>query len=294
MLNWDDMRVFLAVARAESLSAAAPHLKMDPATLSRRIARLERELGQALFVKSPQGYLLTDLGAKMSEEAAEAEAAFARALDVTDQQGAGLSGQIRIGAPDGCAGFLLPKVCAGIQVQNPDLEIQILSLPRIVNLSQREADLAITVSPPQTGRYTVQKITDYHLHLAMRSDLPLPSSVEDLSGRTVVGYIQDMIFDKELDYLDMLRDPAVKLTSNSVSVQMQLLCQSDGIGFVHDFALPAFPQLKRVLANDISLKRAYYLVRHTSDRQSERLKQFSNALMAGLRDEVTRLEALQP
>lgn len=292
MFNWDDMRVFLGVAREESLSAAAPRLRMDPATLSRRIARLEAELGQVLFVKSPQGYRLTDFGTRLMEEAADAEAAFLRAADVSTDNSVGISGQIRIGAPDGCASFLLPQVCAAIQAENPDLEIQILSLPRIVNLSQREADMAITVSPPETGRYTVRKITDYQLHLAMRSDQPEPLSLEEVRGVPVVGYIQDMIFDKELDYLDALHAPEVRLTSNSVSVQMQLLKQSNGIGFVHDFALPAFPDLRRVLDDQISLRRSYYLVRHTSDRQSERLQAFAEALTSGLQAEVARLEGL--
>lgn len=291
MLNWDDMRVFLAVARAESLSAAAPKARMDPATLGRRIARLEAELGQALFVKSPQGYRLTEVGERMRDEAADAEIAFARALDARATAEAGLSGQIRIGAPDGCAGFLLPQVCAKIQAGNPELEIQILSLPRIVNLSQREADLAITVSPPKTGRYTVQKITDYSLHLAMRGDIEEPQSLSDLAGIPVVGYIQDMIFDQELDYLNVLPSPDVRLTSNSVTVQMQLLEKSKGIGFVHDFALPAFPRLKRVLADEVGLKRSYYLVRHTSDRGSDRLRRFSQALTKGLQAEVARLES---
>ena len=81
MLNWDDMRVFLAVARAEGLSGAAPGLKMDPATLGRRVNRLETAVGAPLFVKSPQGYALTDLGQRMRDQAAEAEDAFARAMD---------------------------------------------------------------------------------------------------------------------------------------------------------------------------------------------------------------------
>ena len=70
--NWDDIRVFLAVARAESLSAAAPGLRMDPATLGRRIARLEERLGAALFVKSPQGYALTGRGERLQVHAARA------------------------------------------------------------------------------------------------------------------------------------------------------------------------------------------------------------------------------
>jgi len=288
-MNWDDMRVFLAVARAEGLTAAAPVLKMDPATLGRRVARLETAIGAALFVKSPQGYALTDLGVQMRDRAAEAEVAFSLAVDA-GQGAATLSGQIRIGAPDGAANFLLPQVCADIQRANPNLEVQILALPRVVNLSRREADMAITVSPPAAGRLTVQKVTDYQLHLATRRDAPPVRSLPDIKGRAVVGYIPDMIFDKELDYLGDLGQAGVQLASNSVAVQMQMLRRS-GIGIVHDFALPSVPELTRVLTDDVALLRSFYLVRHTSDRQSERLSRFATALMAGLKTQVATLEA---
>jgi|TARA_B110000908_G_scaffold56199_1_gene68426 DNA-binding transcriptional LysR family regulator len=287
-MNWDDMRVFLAVARAEGLTAAAPVLKMDPATLGRRVARLETAIGAALFVKSPQGYALTDLGVQMRDRAAEAEVAFSLAVDA-GQGAATLSGQIRIGAPDGAANFLLPQVCADIQRANPNLEVQILALPRVVNLSRREADMAITVSPPAAGRLTVQKVTDYQLHLATRRDASPVRSLADIKGRAVVGYIPDMIFDKELDYLGDMGQAGVQLASNSVAVQMQMLRRS-GIGIVHDFALPSVPELTRVLTDDVALLRSFYLVRHTSDRQSERLSRFATALMAGLKTQVATLE----
>ncbi len=286
-MNWDDMRVFLAVARAEGLTAAAPVLKMDPATLGRRVARLETAVGAALFVKSPQGYALTDLGMQMRDRAEQAEAAFSLTVDA----GQGLSGQIRIGAPDGAANFLLPQVCADIQAAHPDLEVQILALPRVVNLSRREADMAITVSPPAAGRLTVQRIADYQLHLATRRDAPPIATRADLKGRAVVGYIPDMIFDKELDYLGDLGADGVQLASNSVAVQMQMLRRA-GVGIVHDFALPSAPELTRVLPDEVALSRSFYLVRHTSDRQSERLGRFAAALTSGLRAEIARLEGL--
>lgn len=288
-MNWDDMRVFLAVARAESLSAAAPVLKMDPATVARRISRLEEGVGVTLFVKSPQGYTLTEVGVHMREHAAQAEAALGLAIDQPRAQGEGLSGQIRIGAPDGCANYLLPKVCADIQAAHPDLEIQVLALPRVVNLSKREADLAVTVSAPDAGRLTVQKITDYHLHLAMRRDLAAPVDLKSARGMPVVGYIPDMIFDKELDYLNELGANTVQMASNSVAVQLQMLRQG-GIGIAHDFALPFAPELTRVLTEAVSLKRAFYLVRHASDRRSARINSFATALIAGLKAEVARLE----
>jgi len=289
MENWDDMRVFLAVARAEGLSGAAPLLKMDPSTLGRRITRLERSLGAALFVKSPQGYALTDLGERMMRRAAEAEIHLTRARDEGQGDTATLTGQIRIGAPDGAANFLLPQVCAAIQDKNPDLEVQILALPRVVNLSRREADMAITVSPPAAGRLTVQKITDYQLHLAMRTDAPPLQRLHDLRGRKIVGYIPDMIFDKELDYLGDIGAGGVQMASNSVAVQLQMIRQT-GVGIVHDFALPFAPELQIVMADEIALTRSFYLVRHTSDRRSDRLARFANALKQGMQEEVVRLE----
>lgn len=286
MQNWDDIRVFLAVARAGGLTAAAPILKMDPATLGRRIGRLEREMDAPLFMKSPQGYALTDMGQQLLTKATVAE----QALTPLDDRGAGgLSGQIRLGAPDGVANFLLPQVVAAIQVQNPDLDIQILALPRVVNLSQREADMAITVSAPAAQRLTVERIADYKLHLAQRADAPAIQSLEDLKARRIVGYIPDMIFDRELDYLGEIGAPRVQLASNSVAVQLQML-RHGGVGFVHDFALHAAPELRRVLTHKISLRRTFHLVRHRVDHPSERLAQFADTLKNGMQKEVARLE----
>lgn len=293
MANWDDIRVFLAVARAQSLSAAAPSLKMDPATLSRRISRLEARLQRPLFVKSPQGYSLTDAGQGLLDHALRAEEALSPGLDPGLGPDQGLTGPVRIGAPDGCANFLLPQVCAALQADNPGLELQILALPRVVNLSRREADLAITVSPPEAGRLTVQKVSDYHLHLAAQRHLaPNIQTPEALKELPLVGYIPDMIFDEELDYLGALAEHGVPLASNSVAVQLNMLRQSQGVGIVHDFALPFAPELTRVLHDYVSLTRSFYLVRHASDRHSERLTRVSQLLLGALRAEIQRLEQL--
>ncbi len=287
MENWDDIRVFLAVARGESLTAGGKRLRLDPGTVGRRIARLEETMGASLFVKSPQGYGLTDMGQRFLTHAESAEAALAAAREEPDDS---LTGQIRIGAPDGCANYLLPHVAADLTASHPGLEIQILALPRIVNLSQREADMAITVSPPSTGRLTVQKIADYHLHLAAHEDwiaahgpFERPS---DLKGHPVIGYIPDMIFDKELDYLGELAKDGVALASNSVAVQVQLLQTGQGVGIAHDFALPAAPGLRRLMTEEVSLTRSFYLVRHASDRRSARLTQVADAVVAGLRARI--------
>jgi DNA-binding transcriptional LysR family regulator len=293
-VDWDDIRVFLAVARAESLSAAGRGLKVDPATVGRRVTKLEDSFGAPLFAKSPQGYALTDAGQRLVPHAEAVEQAMAGALEEVQGVGSGVSGQIRIGAPDGCANFLLPQVCAEICAANPELDVQIVALPRVLNLSKREVDMAIGVSPPTAGRLMVQKITDYRLSLAAaRSYLknhPSIEAPEDLAGHRMIGYIPDMIFDKELDYLGDLGVERVALASNSASVQFQWVRQGMGLGMVHDFAIPAARGVRRVLASHISLTRSFYLIRHADDRRLERLNRFAESLVAGMRAEVSRLE----
>lgn len=296
MSNWDDMRIFLAVARGESLSAGGRDLRMDPATVGRRVARLEQDMGAPLFAKSPQGYGLTEAGARLVTHAESAEQAFSLANEAVRGHSDGLSGQIRIGAPDGCANFLLPQVCAAISEENPDLDLQIVALPRVLNLSRREVDMAITVSPPTAGRLVVQKLTDYRLHLAASADYladhtPI-RTLADLKGHRIIGYIPDMIFDKELDYLTDLGMQRVPLASNSVSVQFNWVRTGAGIGIVHDFTMPVAPDLRRVLTDQVQLTRSFYLVRHADDQRLERMNRFAEALSSGIRRELARLEGL--
>lgn len=296
-LNWDDLKVFLAVARLESLSAAGKSLRMDPATVGRRIIRLEEGLTTRLFIRSPQGYTLTEVGQKLVGHADEAERAVISALEDTRGASNVLSGSIRIGAPDGSANYLLPQICAEICDENPGLEVQIFALPRVFNLSKREADMAITVSPPATGRLTVQKLTDYHLHLAATQGYldrhPPIHTLSDLKNHRLIGYIPDMIFDKELDFIEEVGEAAhAELESNSFSVQLNWARMGAGVCIVHDFAIPTFPDLRKILTDHVSLSRSFYLIRHADDRRVERLNRFAVLLAEKIRREVARLEAL--
>ncbi|CUJ36246.1 LysR family transcriptional regulator [Cognatishimia activa] len=294
--QWDDIRVFLAVARDESLSGAGKKLKMDPATVGRRIARLEASYGAPLFGKSPTGYALTDLGERLVEHAVQIEQSMEAAAEEVSGGKGTLKGHIRIGAPDGSANFLLPQVCAEISRANPELEIHIVALPRVINLSKREADFVIAVSPPVAGRLMVQKICDYQLSLAAAESYlegkPEIRSIEDVKAHKIVGYIPDMIFDKELDYLGQVGIEKPDFGSNSVSVQINWVRQGAGIGFVHDFSLPMNPSVRRILTDQVRLTRSFYLVRHQDDSRLERMNRFAAALSEGMRKEVARLETL--
>jgi DNA-binding transcriptional LysR family regulator len=296
-LRWDDLKVFLQVARLNSLSNAGRALKMDPATVGRRVQRLEEDLTARLFTKSPQGYDLTDAGQRLMTHASMMEQSLLAAESEVKGQSNVLSGSIRIGAPDGSANYLLPQVCAEIVDENPGLEVQLVALPRVFNLSKREADMAVTVSPPQAGRLTVQRITDYHLHLAASEEYlkahPPITKLADLKDHRMIGYISDLIFDQELDYMgDAGKDLQPDLTSNSFSVQLNWARRGAGVCIVHDFAIPTFPEVKKILTDQLSLKRSFYLIRHKDDQRVERLNRFAEVFAKKIRLEVQRLEAL--
>lgn len=294
--NWDDLRIFLSLARNQSLTAAGRELRLDAATVGRRVARMEGALGVVLFARSQQGYELTGDGERFLAEAETVETAFGLAVDTVRGASGALTGTVRIGAPDGCANFVLPRVCADISKAHPELELQIVALPRILNLSKREVDLAIAVSPPQTGRLSVQKITDYHLHMVVADrygrSLEGVEKIEDIREHAIVGYIPEMIFDQELDYLADLGLRETSFASNSVSVQFQMVCQGAGLGIVHDFAIPFGQGLQKILTDQISLTRSFYLIRHSDDKRSERLSQVAALLSQGVKTEIERLEAM--
>lgn len=121
---------------------------------------------------------------------------------------------------------------------------------------------------------------------------PPITQLGDLKAHRLVGYIPDMIFGSELDYLAEVGAERVALASNSVSVQLNIIRREGGVGIVHDFALPSVPRVRRVLEGQFSLSRSFYLIRHADDRRVGRLNRVAEALVSGLRAEVARLEAL--
>jgi DNA-binding transcriptional LysR family regulator len=287
-MRWDDLRVFLAVARQSRLLNAGRTLGLDPATVGRRIGALEEALGAKLFDRSPQGYALTEAGRSLLTHAQAMESQASAAAEEVGGHADRLSGTVRIGAPDGVSNYLLIDACDALSRDNPDLQVQVVALPRIFSLSQREADLAITVSPPTAGRLTVRKIADYRLRLYARADLVAGlgevRAIEDLRELRGIGYISDMIFDKELDYYALLgRETEPSLTSNSLIMQLRWCLRGVGICILPEFVARAHPELSVILPDDVRLTRAFYLVRHQDDARVARINRMAEVVVDWMR-----------
>ncbi|HYH19245.1 MAG TPA: LysR family transcriptional regulator [Azospirillum sp.] len=170
-LDWEDLRVFVALARAGSLSAAARALKVSHATVGRRIAALEDTLGRALFDRRADGYALTAEGAAVLELAAGMDE---RALAILRRAGrdAGLTGTVRLTATESLAErFLIPRLVA-FRRRHPGIDLEVLSDPRSLSLAKREADVAVRLARPQAGELVTRRLATiaYGLYVAPDGD----------------------------------------------------------------------------------------------------------------------------
>jgi DNA-binding transcriptional LysR family regulator len=147
--DWEDIRVFIALARHGSLSGAARALSVNHATVARRVASLERTLGNRLVERRPNGYLLTAAG----DHALAAAKAMETAAAALSRGGADHTprGLVRISATPGMTqGFLISRM-AGLASRHPGLDIEIATDVRAVSLERREADIALRFGRPKDG-----------------------------------------------------------------------------------------------------------------------------------------------
>lgn len=297
-MNWDDYRYFLAVARTGRLSSAAKQLCVDHATVGRRVKALELALKVNLFDRSPQGYSLTDSGQRLISIAENMETGAIGAMTEIGGQSNDLAGIVRVGAPEGVSTYILADLAAELCDLHPKLELQIVALPQTFSLSKREADIAIAVSAPTSGRLKHRKICDYKLHLYGTEQYlathPRVDCIDDLKRIRGIGYVPDLIYDKELDYIPLL-GPDIKphLTSTSMHVQLEATLAHGGVCILHDFMATQYPQLVRVLPDEISFSRSFWYIVHEDYAKLERIKTVSDAIIQHMRKKIRTAEALE-
>ena len=145
MIDWDDVRYFLAVARGGSVRTAAKRLDVNHATVLRRIAQLEERLGAHMFEKLPSGYRLTEAGEEVLELANQMEASSHQLETRIFGRDQSVRGLLRVTLTPPLANHLLMPDFADFARLHPDIEMEILSSGELANLTNREADVAIRV-----------------------------------------------------------------------------------------------------------------------------------------------------
>lgn len=288
-MNWDDVRVFLAVARTGQILAASKRLGVNHATLSRRVTALEEQLKTRLLIRRTNGCELTAEGEIFLRAAERMETEMLAAQSQVGRIDSALAGTVRIGAPDGFGvSFLAPRL-GRLTARFPELKIQLVPVPRSFSLSQREADIAITIERPEQGRLVSSRLTDYTLGLyASREYLkenPLPDTVEDLKSHRRIGYVEDLIYSPSLNYTgEIMRNWDAGFEISSAIGQNEAVLSGAGIGILHNYIARQYDELVRLLP-DISITRAYWTIYHESARDLARVRMVADFLHEVVREE---------
>jgi molybdate transport repressor ModE-like protein len=272
-MDWDNLRIFLAIARAGQIFAAAKVLHLNHATVARRLDALEESLGAKLFERRTTGTVLTAAGEKLLVRVERMESELLQADSGT--AGSSISGVVRVGAPDGFGTFHLAAHLATLANQHPQLTIQLVPLPRTFSLSRREADIIVTIERPKLGRAIIKKLTDYSLSVyASKAYLEKTGLIRErsaLENRLFITYVEDIAYSRALDYAaDLAKLMPRHYECGSVIAQMEAVRAGEGVGILHDYAAAAYADLVRVLP-EMRFSRTYWLMSHPDTHETRRV-----------------------
>ncbi|OMH38213.1 LysR family transcriptional regulator [Motiliproteus sp. MSK22-1] len=288
-LSWDDLRYFLTAARAGTVTAAGNQLGVSYTTVSRRIQQLEAQLGVLLFERTPSGYLLTAEGESIIARAEGMEDTFlsiSRDLLARDAQ---LSGPLRVTMPEPVASILVAPHLAEFQQRFPQIRLELLIGQETLDLSAREADIAIRVTnePPESliGQ-EISKITfgvyGAGNYLDTHPDLNHPD----------VRYMclphDSGIVPKWVSKVCPKATPGIMI--NSLHLLVRGVAQQLGIGYLPCFIGDSDPELERVEVNYCSPPMGLWILSHTDYRNTARFKIFRTFFTEKLRQQKALIE----
>jgi DNA-binding transcriptional LysR family regulator len=276
MLDWDNLRIFLELTRSKGLVEAAKRLGIDHSTVSRRMRRFEEAVGTQLFERNNQGYSLTAEGHRLVKYAERVEVTVAAAAEELGGHDPLLSGQVRLGTTEGFGMFVLAPHLANFCMRHPHITVDLLPVPRFVNLSKREADVSVTIERPQSGNYVVTRLSDYSLKLYatpayLSSHLPIRSQA-DLASHRFVGYIDELVYSEELRYEKNVAPSAFRsFRSTSVVAQYMAARNGQALAILPCFLAQQCNDLVPILDDQIKITRALWLVAATENRHVGRI-----------------------
>ncbi len=281
-MEWSDVKVFLAVARAGSLGGAARLTGQSQPTMGRRLKALETAVGHALFQRGSEGFVPTAEGAAVlahAERMEEEALAFQRRLDGQEGQ---LEGQLRVSSSDWFGVYVLGPVFARFVQQHPGVGIELLTDSRLFSLARREADIVFRIRPFDGPEVVQRKLMHvaYHLY-APQGTPPLPP---DHQGQGLALVTLDTAY---RDFPDVVwlrqRLPLARIAigSNSREAQARMCAAGAGLAVLPAAVGDATPGLQRMEGDSQPPGRDVWLGFHRDLRRLARLRALVEATVEG-------------
>lgn len=294
MKDWDDLRYFLAVARAGSIRGAASALRVNHSTVSRRIEAYERKLGVRLFERFPKGYLMTAAGEELRAAAETVESeitAIDRHLAGRDHK---LSGELRVTMPDALAQNLLMPAIAAFCAAYPQIELEMIVSYTLADLSRREADVAIRVTNDPPDNLVGRRICRFAMAIYASKAYLATHSLEG-RGRdlTWIGWDDAVAHPQWVRESPYPNAPARNRLPNPM-VQMAAAKAGMGIAMLPCFLADREPDLYRLPDTHTLPGRDIWILTHEDLRHTARVRLFLDEMTAALVGQKNLLEGRTP
>ncbi len=302
MLDWDDLRFYLAILRSGSLSGAARSLHVAQSTVGRRLASLEASLGVRLLNRTPDGYIPTLSGAevRLQAERVEVEAlALERQVGGRDTR---LAGLVRVTCSETIASNLVAPCFGALHLKHPDIMIELIPNARELSLSMREADVSVSLRRPDQHDLVSRRIGTAAFGLYASADYLARHGEPDYGGGcpghhlvTQMDGIQDV---SQTDWLASLAPRArIAMQTSSHEAALSAAVEGAGLASLVRFRADREAGLVRVLVPPLpSLipNAGIWLVVHKDNRDTPRIRIALNHItkwVRGLRDRLDPRDA---
>lgn len=280
--DWQDIRVFLALGRYGSLSAAARALSTNHSTISRRLQSLEATLGEKLVERRPEGYVLTPAGSRALAAASDMETA-AHTLGRASTDNA-LRGLVRVNAPPALSqGFLVSRL-AKLGLRHPGIDIDLATDLRSVSLERHVTDIAVRLGRPQDGDFIAKPLG--HIAYGFYGDPALCERIASGAEPVFVGFDEANAYLPEAAWLAR-RFPRARLAFRANNQAAQALAAQSGVGIA---LLPHYlgrttPGLQPCTLEDAPPPREIVLLTRRQDRKDPPIRTVVDYLIEVFDDE---------
>ncbi len=287
MLQWDDLRIFLAIARSGTLSKAAVALGVRQTTVGRRLEALEERTGAKLLQKTPSGYILTPAGQAILDHVEKIETDIRSVASVIDGHDTRLEGALRLTTIECLATRVLPPILAEFQRNFPRIQLEVDTDRRNLSLTRREADVVLRPAALSQSEITARKVGKIAFGLFASRDYLRSRGVPDWEdgavGHSIVLAESDLMTLQEMQWFSALANAAdVVLRSNDHHFQLAAVQAGAGIG-----CLPRYlgdpTNLVRLPPPDPPPERDLWLATRSDLRNIPRIRAFTDFVAQALR-----------
>ncbi len=277
MLDWDDLRFFLAVARHANLTMAADNLKVAPSTVGRRIAALETDLGVRLLNRTPERYVLTLAGEEVRDKAELIEretSCLSRSIGNRDAQ---LSGSVRITCAESIASHVLAPCLPELHKHFPGITIELAPDQRQLSLAMREADIAVRLSPPEQQDVVQRRIGKMtfavYASAEYLADHGRPDFTNCCRGHCAIHQLGDVQDALQADWFtDLTSEAAAAVRTSSHEVALAAVAATGGLACLARYRADQDYRLVRMAEASEPPQADLWLVMHRDNRLTARMR----------------------